>query len=200
MSDSTSGKPWPDRDHELSEGIEDSQAYRSASARAPGSFPGHQAPEPVSPIENDPAKLRDQLARVQAEFQNARKRTIKEQQDFREYALFDAAKTLLPIVDNFERALRISPRENPSFRTGLELIHKQLLDALSKFGVRPIQVNGQKFDPTIHEAVEMVDTDVFEDQHVVDELRRGYLFKDRLLRPAMVRVAKNQSGHNHHIS
>jgi molecular chaperone GrpE len=134
--------------------------------------------------------LLDRLARMQAEFDNARKRAAKEQQDFRDYALVDTVKAIIPVLDSFERALRSSP-EKSEFHAGVELIYKQLQDALAKLGVRPIPAKGEPFDPRFHEAVEMVETDAAADDHVLDELQRGYKLKDRLLRPAMVRVAKN---------
>ncbi len=155
---------------------------------------GKGAPESrVSEVEKLRAErdtLLDRLARMQAEFDNARKRSAKEQQDFRDYALVDTIKTLLPVLDSFERALQTSP-EKPEFHVGVELIHKQLQDALAKIGVRPIPAKGEQFDPRYHEAIEMVDTEDAEDHQVLDELQRGYKLKDRLLRPAMVRVARN---------
>ncbi|HKF01395.1 MAG TPA: nucleotide exchange factor GrpE [Candidatus Sulfotelmatobacter sp.] len=132
----------------------------------------------------------DRLARMQAEFDNARKRAIKEQQDFRDFASVDVIKSLLPIVDNFERALQ-SKSEPADFRSGVELIYKQLQDALTKLGVQPIVSKGKPFDPHVHEAIEMVETPDAADHEVLEEWQRGYKFKDRLLRPAMVKVAKN---------
>jgi molecular chaperone GrpE len=134
--------------------------------------------------------LLDRLARMQAEFDNARKRAAKEQQDYRDYALADTVKAIIPVLDSFERALRTSP-EKSEFHAGVELIQKQLQDALAKLGVRAISAKGEPFDPRYHEAVEMVETTDAEDHHVLEELQRGYTLKDRLLRPAMVRVAKN---------
>jgi molecular chaperone GrpE len=136
--------------------------------------------------------LIDRLARLQAEFENARKRTAREQQDFREYAVADAVKALLPTLDSFERALEIGSAEKKSeFRDGIELIYKQLQDALVKLGLRPIPAKGEPFDPRLHEAIEMVDTKDAEDHQILEELQRGYKLKDRLLRPSMVRVARN---------
>ena len=134
--------------------------------------------------------LLDRLARAQAEFDNARKRAAKEQQDFRDYALADTIKTLLPVLDSLDRALQTSP-EKSEFHVGMELIHKQLQDALAKLGVRMVPAKGEQFDPQYHEAVEMVDTDEAKDHEVLEELQRGYKLKERLLRPAMVRVARN---------
>ena len=135
--------------------------------------------------------LVDRLARLQAEFENARKRSAREQQDFRDYALTDAIRALLPILDSFERALQAGPAERSEFRSGVELIYKQLQDALTKLGLRAIPTKGEPFDPHLHEAIEMVDTTDAEDHQILEELQRGYKLKDRLLRPSMVKVARN---------
>jgi|SRR5437667_273847 len=151
------------------------------------------APEHVSEIEKLRAErdvLVDRMARMQAEFDNARKRAAKEQQDYRDYALADTIKTLLPVLDSFDRALKSSP-EKSEFHVGVELIQKQLQDALAKLGVQAVAAKGQQFDPRLHEAIEMVDTEEANDHEVLDELQRGYKLKERLLRPAMVRVARN---------
>ncbi len=134
--------------------------------------------------------LLDRLARVQAEFENARKRAAKEQQEYRDFATADAIKALLPVIDSFERALAIKSGSN-DFRNGIDLIYKQLQDALGKLGVRVIPAKGEPFDPHYHEAIEMVETSDAPDHQVIEELQRGYKLKDRLLRPAMVKVAKN---------
>ncbi|HTV65504.1 MAG TPA: nucleotide exchange factor GrpE [Bryocella sp.] len=133
----------------------------------------------------------DRAARIQAEFDNYRKRAAREQQDFREYALADALKTLLPVLDSLDRALKTSAASLEEYRSGIELIDKQFHDALAKLGVEPVPAQGESFDPNLHQAVQMVETDEAEDNHVIDELQRGYKLKDRLLRPAMVRVARN---------
>jgi molecular chaperone GrpE len=141
--------------------------------------------------------LLDRLARLQAEFDNARKRAVREQQEFREYAAADVIKNFLPTLDSFERALKAGGDSNSNsndFRNGIELIYRQFQDALQKIGVQPIVSVGQPFDPRVHEAVEMVDTTDVPDHHVLDELQRGYKYKERLLRPAMVRVARNARG------
>ena len=134
--------------------------------------------------------LLDRLARAQAEFENARRRASKEQQDFRDYATIDTVKSLLPVIDSFERALQVKS-EPGDFRSGVELIYKQLQDALAKLGVRAIPAKGEPFDPHVHEAIEMVETSDAADHEVLEELQRGYKLKDRLVRPAMVKVAKN---------
>ncbi len=135
--------------------------------------------------------LLDRLARLQAEFENARKRATREQQDFREYAVADAIKALLPVLDSLERALQTGPAEKSEFRGGIELIYKQLQDALLKLGLRAIPAKGEPFDPHLHEAIEMVDTTEAADHQILEELQRGYKLRDRLLRPSMVKVARN---------
>ena len=155
------------------------------------------AASPASGLETELQKIKaerdsllDRLARAQAEFENARRRAAKEQQEFRDYAAIDAIKPLLPVIDSFERALKVKS-EAGDFRSGVELIYKQLQDALAKLGVRAIPSKGEQFDPHVHEAIEMVETSDAADHEVLEELQRGYKFKDRLLRPAMVKVAKN---------
>jgi molecular chaperone GrpE len=136
--------------------------------------------------------LLDRVARTQAEFDNYRKRSAREQADFRDYAVADAVKTLLPVIDSFDLALKApSSGEDSDLRKGVELIRKQLEEALGKLGVKAVPAVGEVFDPRVHEAIEMVDTPDAKDNHVITELSRGYKIKDRLLRPAMVRVARN---------
>jgi molecular chaperone GrpE len=162
-----------------------------------GTTSAPQAASSVSELDKLRAErdaLLDRLARQQAEFDNARKRSVREQQEFREFAAADVIKGLLPALDSFERALKVSQGESSEFRNGIELIYRQFQDALQKAGVQPIAAVGQPFDPRLHEAIEMVDTSDVPDHHVIDEFQRGYKYKDRLLRPAMVRVARNPRG------
>jgi molecular chaperone GrpE len=177
-----------DVDHELPAGDDDQASGASAEATLPTESSAPDAETQRLKAERDTAV--DRLARMQAEFDNARKRAAKEQQDFRDFALADSIKSLLPVVDNFERALQ-SKSEPADFRAGVELIYKQLRDVLTKLGVQPIDAKGQLFDPRFHEAVEMVDTPDAADHEVLEEWQRGYKYKDRLLRPAMVKVARN---------
>jgi molecular chaperone GrpE len=137
--------------------------------------------------------LLDRLARLQAEFDNARKRAVREQQEFREFAAAEVIKNFLPVLDSFGLALKAAA-DGGEFRSGVELIYRQFQDALQKSGVQPIVSVGQPFDPRFHEAIEMVDTTEVPDHHVLEELQTGYKYKERLLRPAMVRVARNSRG------
>jgi len=134
--------------------------------------------------------LFDRLARLQAEFDNYRKRAAKENADFRDFAVSDAARALLPVIDSFTLALKNSAAKPEDLRKGVELIFKQLQDVLQKLNVERIPAQGEPFDPRVHEAIEMVESDAAPDHHVLEELQPGYRIKGRLLRPAMVRVAK----------
>ncbi len=137
--------------------------------------------------------LLDRMARLQAEFDNYRKRVARENAEFRDYAVTDAARQLLAPIDNFTLALKNAQANPEEFKKGVELIHKQLQDVLQKIGVQRIPAEGQPFDPRVHEAIEMVESNQAPDNHVLEELQPGYKIKDRLLRPAMVRVAKNNT-------
>ena len=184
------GKPDLDLEHELPPAENEGDSMPDAGA-PPVPAPGAGAQDELRKLTAERDLLYDRLARLQADFENQRKRLVKEQADYREYALADAIKELLPIVDSFDRAIKHEGGEDKDFRSGVELINRQLHDALAKLGVRPIPAHGEPFDPHLHQAVQMVETDEVADNHVLDELQRGYKLKDRLLRPAMVRVARN---------
>lgn len=178
-----------DAEHELpaSDEAEESSATTTAQPESRVSLENAE----MRKLKTERDNLLDRLARMQAEFENARKRSSREQQEFRDYALADSVKALLPILDSFERALKTGRNENSEFRSGVELIYKQLEGALAKLGLQPVPTQGEPFDPRFHEAIEMVDTTDAPDHQVLEELQRGYKLKDRLLRPAMVRVARN---------
>ena len=180
-----------DLERELPAGDRDeTSAAASASGTGAAAAEASSFAAELQKLKTERDSLLDRLARAQAEFENARRRASKEQQDFRDYAAADAIKSLLPVIDSFERALQV--KSDPAdFRGGVELIYKQLQDALARLGVRAIPAKGQPFDPHVHEAIEMVETPDAADHEVLEELQRGYKFKDRLLRPAMVKVANN---------
>ena len=134
--------------------------------------------------------LVDRLARLQAEFENARKREARERSEFRDYAVAGAVEQFLPVLDNFQLALK-STGTTEQLRTGVELIVKQMEEALRSLNVQPVETVGAEFDPRVHEALEMVEKPELPDHQVFDEVRRGYRIKERLLRPALVRVASN---------
>ncbi len=181
-----------DLEHELPAGENDPGGEETGASSTAAPTDGGAAPE-VEKLKAERDALLDRLARQQAEFDNARKRAVREQQEFRDFAAADVIKNILPVLDSFERALKAGG-EGSDFRSGVELIYRQLLDALQKSGVQLIAAVGQPFDPRFHEAIEMVDTSSAPDHQVLEELQRGYKYKDRLLRPAMVRVARNSRG------
>ena len=134
----------------------------------------------------------DRLLRKTAEFDNYRKRTDRERQQLAEAAAADLIKDLLPLLDDLERALKVDAGDEASagVRRGVELIHRQLLDTLRKRGVTPIEALGQDFDPHFHNAVTHEPAEGRREGEVIEEFARGYMLGDRLLRPAMVKVAK----------
>lgn len=176
-----------DTEHELPPAEEDGFVEGAAAPGAPAEEP--VAEDELARVRAERDELLDRLARQQAEFENVRKRAAREQRDFKDYAVTDAVQSLLPVLDSFERALKTAPAGE--FRGGVELIYKQLQDTLARLGVRPIAAQGEAFDPRRHEAVEVVESTAVADHHVLEELQRGYILKERLLRPAMVRVAKH---------
>ncbi len=135
-------------------------------------------------------QLLDRLARLQAEFENARKRAERERLEFRDYAVGNVVEQFLPVLDNFELALK-STGSAEQLRSGVELIVKQMEEILRQLHVLPVASVGEAFDPRHHEALGSVERDDLPDQHVADEVRRGYKLRERLLRPALVRVVSN---------
>jgi molecular chaperone GrpE len=182
-----------DAEHELPASDEGAEETPTASTTAEAARPDVAAPRDaeLEKLKAERDTLLDRLARLQAEFENARKRSARDQQEFREYALAEAIKALLPTLDSFERAVEAGAAKESEFRGGVELIYKQLQDALAKLGLRPIPAKGEPFDPHLHQAIEMVETTEADDHQVLEELQRGYKLKDRLLRPSMVKVARN---------
>jgi molecular chaperone GrpE len=175
-----------DVEHELSQGDPGSDTNT-------GTVSGNQETKvsEVEKLKSENALLLDRVARMQAEFENFRKRSQREQVEFREYAMSDTLKQLLPILDSLDRALKTEGMSVADFHSGIELIDRQFHDVLTRLGVEPIAAQGQPFDPNLHHAIQMVETTEVPDHHVLDELQRGYRLRDRVLRPAMVRVAQN---------
>lgn len=134
--------------------------------------------------------LLDRLARLQAEFDNARKREVKERADARDYTVSNTVEPFLGVMDNFQLALK-SDGTVEQLRSGVELILKQMEDALKGLNVAPVESVGAQFDPRVHEALGSIETKEFPDHQVLEEIRRGYKIRDKLLRPALVRIAVN---------
>ena len=134
------------------------------------------------------AELTERLLRARAEFENARRRNERERMEYLQYAAMDLVRDILPILDDFERALKVETADR-DYAKGVELIYQRMADTLKKVGLEPIETAGQQFDPNLHQAVERVQTEEAEDQAILGEFQRGYNFKGKLLRPAMVKVA-----------
>ncbi len=167
-------------------------------ADAAGETPEAPADEAVATLQRERDAMKEQLLRAVADFDNYRKRIDRERRELSEYAAADVLLDLLPIIDNFERALSASApgatadkhTDVEAFRKGVELIHKQMLDLLRKRGVTPIEALGADFDPNVHQAVIHEPSGEPREGEVMAELQHGYKLGDRLLRPAMVKVAK----------
>lgn len=156
-------------------------------------------PETAAPAQEDAlaqaqaenGQLRQQLLRAMADFDNFRKRARREEAEQRLHGLQEALRVLLPAWDNLHRALAHPGASAEDLRRGIELTERQWAEGLRKLGVEPVPAAGLPFDPHLHQAVEMVDTTEAPDHTVLEELQRGYQWNGRLLRPAMVRVARN---------
>lgn len=197
----------PEREAELTAPVAaEAAAAEDAPTEAAGAEAADSSPEaeaaPVSRAEFDKLQveleqlkgerdqLLDRLARLQAEFENARKRAERERQEFRDYATGSVVEQFLPVLDNFELALK-SKGSAEQLRSGVELIVKQMEDVLRQMQVHPVTTVGVEFDPRHHEALGSVEREDLPDQHVAEEVRRGYRLRERLLRPALVRVVSN---------
>jgi molecular chaperone GrpE len=138
------------------------------------------------------AELNERLMRRQADFENFRRRAERDRSDFVQFAGMEFARELLPVLDDFERAVQVECAD-ASYTKGVQLIYTRLFEALKKMGVEPMDTVGKAFDPNLHQAIERVETDLADDQSVLGEFQKGYLYKGKLLRPAMVKVAVRPS-------
>ena len=156
---------------------------------SPPESAGDDAAGVIRRLQAEKKELTEQLLRKQAEVENIRKRLAREKEEFQQYSLFQAVEGFIPVLDAFELALQ-SNGGGDEYRKGVELIFQQLRNALQRLGLEPIESVGGQFNPYMHEAVSLVETDEYADHQVLQELQRGYLFKNRLLRPARVKVAQ----------
>jgi len=164
------------------------QARAAEGEAAAGDAPVSRAEFEQAKAERD--QLMDRLARLQAEFDNARKRAEREKADFRDYATGSVIEQFLPVLDNFSLALK-STGSADQLRTGVELIVKQMDEILRQMQVTPVATVGEQFDPRQHEGIGTVERDDLPDHSIAEEVRRGYKLRERLLRPAMVKVVSN---------
>jgi len=155
-----------------------------------GAGAGQETQTQLEQLTAERDRLLDRLARLQAEFENARKRAERERAEQRDFVTATAVEQFLPVVDNFELALQSTGTEK-QLRSGVSLIVKQMEEILEKMQVKAVPTVGELFDPRVHEALGTVERDDLPDQHVAEEVRRGYKIRERLLRPALVRVAHN---------
>lgn len=136
-------------------------------------------------------ELKDRLLRLQAEFDNYKKRTQKEKLAEREYKSMDLANEIIPVLDNFERALQVEATEaNKSLIEGITMVYDQLVSALEKEEIKSMDVLNETFDPNLHHAVMQTEEEGVEENIITEELQKGYLIKDKVIRPAMVKVNK----------
>jgi molecular chaperone GrpE len=204
MADAAEPNPSSDGFDPIAPDVTDAEAPGAEPQAARGSKPGagsqsaagpQSAEEAVSRADYEQLKgerdqLVDRVARLQAEFENARKRAERERQEYRDYAAASVVEQFLPVLDNFELALK-STGSTEQLRSGVELIVKQMEEVLRQMHVTAIPAVGEAFDPRHHEALGSVERVDLPDQHIAEEIRRGYKIRERLLRPSMVRVVSN---------
>ena len=198
---------WPRNSHSKKEDsmsteqIEQNDVNQSENAHVDieAGTESHENNSDVEQLRNERDQLalqltqaQDRLARLQAEFDNTRKREAKERQDVRDYAIQSAVEPFLGVLDNFALALK-ADGDVDQLRTGVQLIVKQMDDALRGLNVQPVEAVGSQFDPRIHEALGSIETVEHPDHQVLEEIRRGYKLRDKLLRPALVRIASNSA-------
>lgn len=182
------------------------EVSQGAAEMEPGGEAGEAgAAGGVTAEENDPTVLRkllaeqtsradenyDRLIRLQADYDNFRRRTRQEKEDIYKYSAERLVCALLPVLDNFDLALSAEGSSIESFKSGVQMIYKQLMDVLGAEGVAQIPAVGEQFDPQIHEAVLRAESEEHPDNTIIEELRRGYYLKDRVIRPSMVKVVKS---------
>jgi len=179
--------PENGRRGEADEGGPDEQGADSVATAQPPADPQQE----IELLKKERDGLYDRLLRKQAEFENYKKRIDREKNESVQFASADLMKELLNALDSFELALKNAAKQSggQNMLRGFELIYKQIEDTLARFGLKPIEAKGKKFDPHFHQAVSTEATDEVEENLVMDEMRKGYLLNGRLLRPAMVSVA-----------
>ena len=165
-------------------------SHEGEAAPTPEPVMENAAQTEIEQLKGERDQLLDRLARLQAEFDNARKREIKERADSRDYTISNTVEPFLGVMDNFQLALKADGTVE-QLRGGVELILKQMEDALRGLQVVPVDSVGAQFDPRVHEALGSIETKEFPDHQVVEEIRRGYKIREKLLRPALVKIAVN---------
>ena len=197
---------------EMQQEIDEAEAEETAADEAPETTEAADAAAPeadaeaeTTASEEDAAALKAQVEslkaaleekdnrvkRLQADFENFRRRTSKEREELANVVTQDLLKSMLPILDNFDRAMAAEQKDNESFQKGVEMIYTQLHETLKNAGLELIDTAGQKFDPNFHQAVMRVENPDLEDDTIAQELQKGYIVKGRVIRPSMVQVVSN---------
>lgn len=177
---------------ETAEASESDAAEADAAAEAEA--PDEDAAALKVQVESLKAALEEKdnrVKRLQADFENFRRRTSKEREELANVVTQDLLKSMLPILDNFDRAMAAEQKDNESFQKGVEMIYTQLNETLKNAGLELIDTAGQKFDPNFHQAVMRVENPDLEDDTIAQELQKGYIVKGRVIRPSMVQVVSN---------
>lgn len=177
---------------ETAEASESDAAEADAAAEAEA--PDEDAAALKAQVESLKAALEEKdnrVKRLQADFENFRRRTSKEREELANVVTQDLLKSMLPILDNFDRAMAAEQKDNESFQKGVEMIYTQLNETLKNAGLELIDTAGQKFDPNFHQAVMRVENPDLEDDTITQELQKGYIVKGRVIRPSMVQVVSN---------
>lgn len=173
------------------EAVEETSEETSEEEKEGKGFFGKKKDKKVAALEEKVAELEDRTKRQMAEFENFRKRTEKEKSMMFETGAKSVIEKILPVIDNFERGLAaIEPDNKDSFYEGMVMIHKQMLSELEKIGVTPIEAVGKEFHPNFHNAVMQVESDEFESGIVAQELQKGYMYRDTVVRYSMVAVVQ----------
>jgi molecular chaperone GrpE len=189
-----------EKDNRQSEAAEQSAESESMGTESASKSPLAGEADAYQKLLQEKQELYERLLRKQAEVENFRKRIQREKEEFLQHATSDLVRALLPTLDGFERALKHGDAKVPEqFYKGIELIYKQLADVLGRAGLTPIETAGKIFDPHLHQAVETVESQEHRDHEILEELQKGYKLRQRLLRPAIVRVAVGgrRSGDDH---
>lgn len=177
-----------DKKEEIEESEEDVEVL---DAEAESDEETNKSDSEVEKLKQEKDEVYNHLLRLQAEYDNFKRRTQKEKEAERKYKAQDIVTAILPVLDNFERALQVEKTEaTAGIVDGITMVYRQLQDALKNNGVETIETEGQEFDPNLHHAVMQVEDEEIESNHIVEELQKGYLLKDRVIRPAMVKVNK----------
>jgi molecular chaperone GrpE len=177
----------------IEENKETSKSTETKSEDLAAEDPIRELEGKLKATEEEAKETYDRFLRVSAEFENYKKRSAREMDDFRKFANQSLLKEMLSVVDNLELAINsanVNPKSDSSLKEGLDLTHREIMRVFDKFNVKPIESKGKSFDPTYHEAVMQEETDDYPENTVINEMQKGYLIHDRLLRPAMVVVAK----------